>query len=554
MMKKIISIIFLFLLYGISAVSQNKNPEWLKKAVFYQIYPSSFMDSNGDGIGDIKGVESKLEYIKSIGVNAVWFNPVFRSAFQDGGYDVIDFYQVDPRFGTNTDLIEFVSRAHKMGLHVVMDLVAGHTSDKSAWFQQSKEKDSNLQYSDYYIWPDHKPSDITKEEEAKWVASTAQRGKFYIKNFYDIQPALNYGYANPNPDHPWEQAVDAPGPSAVRQELKDIISFWMKKGIDGFRVDLAASLVKNDPDKAATIKLWQEMTAWFAGEFPEGVLIAEWFNPKLSIKGGFNIDFFRGGSMISRGRGADQTKQVYFDKSGMGTVADWYDVFKDQYDNTVGKGYMSSPTGNHDGNRLANIKRGDADQLKVAMTYFLTLPGIPFIYYGDEIGMKFIENMPDIEGSRTRSGSRTPMQWDKTVNSGFSSASSEKIYIPIDPDVNRPDVASQENDPASLLNYIRALLKLRDSSVALGNDGDWKLVSSPDKPYPLIYMRWSGNEKYIVAVNPSDKKAEAVIPSLNISKTIYITGNTTKGKYSIGSKGMDTVQLPPVTAVVYKIE
>jgi maltose alpha-D-glucosyltransferase/alpha-amylase len=542
------------LLICLASFAQRHNADWLKSAVFYQIYPSSYMDSNGDGIGDIKGVQSKLDYIKSIGVTAVWFNPVFKSAFQDGGYDVIDFYQVDPRFGTNSDLVEFVNIAHKKGLHVTMDLVAGHSSDKSEWFQQSKEKDPNLQYSDYYIWAPEKPSDLTEAEATRWVEANAPRGKYFIKNYYDIQPALNYGYANPNPKRPWEMSVDAPGPQAVRQELKNIITFWMNKGIDGFRVDLAASLVKNDPDKSATIKLWKEMTDWFGHEFPEGVLIAEWFNPKLSIEGGFNIDFFRGGSLITKPRGGDQTKSTYFEKEGTGTIDDWYKTFQDQYDNTVRKGYMSSPTGNHDGNRLASVKRSDAEQLKVAMTFLLTLPGIPFIYYGDEIGMKFIEGMADVEGSRTRSGSRTPMQWDSSVNAGFSTAPSDKIYLPLDPDPKRPTVAAEDKDPNSLLNYVRSLLKLRSTFTSLGNTGDWKLVSDPGKPYPVVFMRWANGEKYIIAVNPSDKKVEAAITSQGEGKAVFTFGNTTKSSYTIGIKGTDNVQLPAVSAAVYRLE
>ena len=552
-MKKL-TIILAGLFIWTASFAQRHNADWLKSSVFYQIYPSSYMDSNGDGKGDIKGVESKLDYIKSVGVNAIWFNPVFKSAFQDGGYDVIDFYQVDPRFGTNTDLIEFVKAAHKTGMHVVMDLVAGHSSDKSEWFIQSKEKDPNLQYSDYYIWASEKPADLTQAEAARWVETNAPRGKYYIKNYYDIQPALNYGYANPNPNRPWEQPVDAPGPQAVRQELKDIISFWMDKGIDGFRVDLAASLVKNDADKSATIKLWQEMTAWFGNKYPEGVLIAEWFNPKLSIKAGFNIDFFRGGSLVSRGRGGDPNKSIYFDKEGLGTVNDWFETFLDQYSSTVKDGYMSSPTGNHDGNRLASVKRGDAEQLKVGMTFFLTLPGIPFIYYGDEIGMKFIEGMPDVEGSRNRSGARTPMQWDGGTNAGFSSAPSDKIYLPLDPDPGRPTVAAQDKDPNSLLNYVRELLNLRATSVAMGNTGDWKLVSDPEKPYPLVYMRWKNNDRYIIAINPSGRKVEAVFSSTGAAKAVLTAGNNPKSSYKPGKKGTDTILMPPVSAAVFKLE
>jgi maltose alpha-D-glucosyltransferase/alpha-amylase len=188
------------------------------------------------------------------------------------------------------------------------------------------------------------------------------------------------------------------------------------------------------------------------------------------------------------------------------------------------------------------------------MTFFLTLPGIPFIYYGDEIGMKFIEGMPDIEGSRTRSGSRTPMQWDSNINAGFSTAPSDKIYIPLDPDPNRPTVAAEDKDPNSLLNYVRSLLNLRASSVAIGNTGDWKLISDANKPYPMVFMRSANSEKYIIAINPSDKKTEAVFSSQGAGKAVFTIGNTSKSSYKIGKKGMDTVQLPPVSAAVYKLE
>ena len=206
------------------------------------------------------------------------------SGWTDGGYAVIDFYKVDPRFGTNTDLVNLVNKAHSLGMKVIMDLVAGHSSDQSEWFKQSMEA-PNLRYSDYYIWPTFKPED---DEPApaqqggdavltiahaplsqKFVKTDAPRGPYYIKNFFDTQPALNFGFANPDPNHPWEQAVDAPGPMAMRRELKNIMAFWMDLGVDGFRVDMAASLVKNDFDKAETIKLWQEdFMPWVGKEYP----------------------------------------------------------------------------------------------------------------------------------------------------------------------------------------------------------------------------------------------------------------------------------------------
>ena len=474
--------------------------------------------------------------------------------FRTGGYDVIDFYQVDSRFGTNTDLVELVNQVHKRGMHIVLDLVAGHSSNQSEWFKQSMLADTNLRYSNYYIWAPDKPSDLTKQEEFRWVKANAPRGKYYIKNFYDIQPALNFGYAKPNPNHPWEQSVNAPGPQAVRNEIKNIITFWLEKGVDGFRVDLASSLIKNDPDKTATIALWKELNGWFSQKFLDGVLIAEWFNPKQSIEGGFDIDFLQPGHLFSsRQWGPERPAKVYFDKAGEGNIVKWYNDFKDQYESTLNKGYISLPTGNHDSPRIADSVRNDVNQLKVALTFLLTLPGIPFIYYGDEIGMKYIANSPDIEGSRTRSGTRTPMQWDDSKNAGFSVAETKNIYIPQDPDPNRPTVAKQDKDPNSQLNYVRKLLTLRASSVALGNDGGWKLISDVNKPYPMIYMRFTGNERYIILINPSGKKVKAELTNMNSKLARYIFGTSEKCIYKI-RKGADAITLPAVSAAIFKID
>ena len=551
-MKKLI-ILFTGLLTHLLAFAQ-KHPDWVKMAVFYQIYPSSFQDSDGDGIGDLKGIQSRLDYIQRLGINAIWLNPIFKSAFKDGGYDVIDFYQVDPRFGTNTDVVQLANEIHRRGMHLVLDLVAGHSSNESTWFRQSMQADKNLQYSDYYIWPDVKPTDLTEQEASHWVEANAPRAKYYIKNYYDIQPALNYGYAHPNPNHPWEQAVGAPGPQAVRRELQNIMSFWLEKGVDGFRVDLASSLVKNDPDKAATIALWKDMHTWFAGKFPEGVLIAEWFNPKQSIDAGFDIDFLRPGKLTSAyERGKKSDVKVYFAKAGEGSVADWVLYFKDQYESTVNKGYVSLPTGNHDSPRMSNEDRKDAAELKVLLTFDLTQPGVPFIYYGDEIGMRYIPNSPEVEGSRNRSGTRTPMQWNDSANAGFSTAPANKIYIPEDTDPNRPTVAREENDVHSQLNYVRELLKLRASSAALGNDGGWAFLSDVNQPYPMIYARYHGNEKYIIAINPADKAVEATITAQHGKKARYIFGTAGKSVYVAGQT-VDKIRLPAVSAAVFSIE
>lgn len=291
--KRLFGALAVALLTVIGGSAQSpKGPAWLSNAVFYQIYPSSYMDSDGNGIGDLPGITSKLDYIQSIGVNTIWLNPVFESGWFDGGYDVIDFYKIDPRFGTNTDMVNLIREAHKRGIRVCLDLVAGHTSDKCRWFKESANRDRNGQYADYFIWSDsisaqdrkeiaerNKEADPQASTHGKWVELDARRGRYYQKNYYVCQPALNYGYAHPDPAHPWEQSVDAPGPQAVRRELRNIMAFWFDKGVDGFRVDMAASLVKGDKDKKAVMALWKEMRQWINNNYPQCVLISEWSDP-----------------------------------------------------------------------------------------------------------------------------------------------------------------------------------------------------------------------------------------------------------------------------------
>ena len=563
---------------------QAKNPaqpSWLSDAVFYQIYPSSFQDSDGDGYGDLQGIISRLDYIRSIGVTAIWLNPVYVSGWTDGGYDIIDFYRVDKRFGDNDDLVELVREAHARGIKVVMDLVAGHSSDQNEWFLQSREG-ANLRYSDYYIWPTFKPEEKSAEPAAtddpdyaalmsahmsltrKFVATDAPRGPYYIKNFYDTQPALNFGFAHPDPAHPWEQAVDAPGPMAMRRELKNIMMFWMDKGVDGFRVDMAASLVKNDPDKKETIRLWKEdFVPWFDAQYPEGVLIAEWFNPAQSIEAGFNLDFFCHDGQynystlffFNRGFGPAGTAKPYFDKAGQGELKTWFDLYNYQYQAVKGKGYVCTPSGNHDFNRVCTEGRTTPEELKVAMTFFLTMPGVPFIYYGDEIGLKQNPAAPSTDGSGFRAGCRIPMLWDGTANGGFSTAPIDKIYIPQDPDPNRMTVEKAEADPNSLLNYVRGLLELRKQVPALGADASWKLISDLDQPYPMVYERkWRGERCWVV-LNPSDKPVSVNFPK-QFSKPELIGGSYKKCTYKQNrqSKFPDVIQLSAVSAAIFRFD
>lgn len=552
----------------------TRGPEWLRDGVIYQVYPSSYKDSDGNGIGDIRGVISELDYIESLGVRAIWFNPLFVSGWIDGGYDVIDFYRVDPRFGTNNDMVELIEKAHAKGIKVMLDLVAGHTSDKHPWFIQSSQ-DTNLQYSDYYIWSDRLP-DAKAEKDletmlkdpnymqntiGKWMKSEYPRNKFYMKNFYACQPSLNYGYANPDPSRPWEQGVDAPGPKAVRQELKDIIAFWYGKGVDGFRVDMANSLVKNDKDKKEIMNLWREIREWSDKNYPDHVLMAEWGSPKYCLAAGYNIDmdlngtkshnrrmyFDRkhqadGGSYFSLNGGQPSVKDLYGnawpeDKIDNKTTAaemlkEYYDYFTDCLESTETMGYFATITGNHDHLRINMGARNTPDQLKVMLTWVLTMP-MPILYYGDEIGMRSLVDLPNVEGAnhngKERSGARTPMQWTSGETAGFSTCSPDKLYLPVctewSPATSYPQyldwkknfeagkvkpiakgeitVESQDKDSESILNWTRELIALRKSSEALWADSKFIPVFNESQPYPMVYLRSNGKETFLIALNPT---------------------------------------------------
>lgn len=536
-------------------------PQWLVDGAIYHIYPSSFQDSDGDGIGDLKGIESRLDYVKSLGVNAIWMSPIFCSEFEDGGYDITDFYKVDPRFGTNDDLVDLVKAAHSMGLKVCLDLVAGHTSNKHPWFLQSAGKELNQRYSDYFIWG----GEDARSKESKFVKSTGEREGYYKKNFFDIQPALNYGYFRPDPAKPWQQSMDAPGPQAVRREIKNIISFWMDKGVDGFRCDMAPSLVKNDDaNRTGNKALWNDMRSWFQAKYPEGVLISEWSEPQNAVSAGFHVDLIihnKTGNKIYRPMVCATTDKgeptdCFFAPAGKGQVKDFVEHYTEELGKTHGKGMASMPTCSHDIWRLNRLDRNTPEQLKVALTFFLTLPPTPVIYYGEEIGMRNIEDAPYKEGSkssRNRSSCRTPMQWDASANAGFSTAASENIYLPIDPNPTRPTVEAEEGDPHSVLNYVKGLLDLRKNIPALGYDGGWEYLSSIENPYPMVYLRSIGDEKYIVAMNPRATKAEVTLDGINgIDEYVYGTGTKCLKARALKNGGVK-LTLDKFTAVICRV-
>lgn len=581
--KKLSCIAGLALMCSASMVAHKTTPDWIKNAVFYDIYPSSFMDSDGNGIGDIPGIISKLDYVKSLGVDAIWMNPIYKSGWFDGGYDIIDYYTVDPRFGTNADVKRLVEEAHKRDLKVCLDLVPGHTSNQSEWFKRAATEGPDGRYADYYIFADEisakDSADIKKRhlmedpdnsklgpwvptEEAKIPLKDGEKytGNFYLKNYYPCQPALNFGYANPDPSKPWQQPLDAPGPKALRRELKNIMAYWFDLGVDGFRVDMAASLVRGDKDKKGITSVWNDMREWIDREYPGKVLISEWGDPTYALPAGFDMDFLLihrspGFKQITRGTCPSKavSTDAYFEKTGVGAYDKFVKEFGDKYQKSKDFGYISLFSANHDINRLNSEGRDTPDQIKTFMTFLLTMPGVPFIHYGDEIMMRNVKGLPSVEGSREeRSGTRTPMQWDNTPSVGFSSAAPENLYLPTFTDNGKLTVAAQDKDPNSVLNFVRELIKLRHDHPMLANGGDWQTISDQKKPYPWVYTRSNGDETYIVALNPGEKGVSYTLDETkgNGLELLLANGKVTTKKTK---KGIE-IKLPGVSSAIFKLQ
>ena len=511
-------------------------PKWLDNAVFYEIYPQTFRDSNADGIGDFPGILEKLDYIRDLGCNAIWINPCFVSPFGDAGYDVADYYMAAPRYGTNEDLKRIFEEAHRRGIHVLLDLVPGHTSVEHPWFKESMKAEKN-EFTDRYVWTDciwKRPGNMD------CLRAISDRDGACAVNFFSNQPALNYGYYKV--EESWQQPVDAPGPRATLEAMKDVMRFWLHMGCDGFRVDMAMSLVKNDPESKGTIALWQEVMAFLEKEFPEAAMISEWGEPDKSLAGGFHMDFLLHGGP-SHYDDLFRCEEPFFSSRGKGDASKFAAHYRMYVEKTGGKGLICIPSGNHDTARLAPLLQGD--ELKIAFAFLLTMPGAPFIYYGDEIGMRYIEGLTSVEGGYNRTGTRTPMQWDDSVNAGFSAAPADRLYICLDKDPNRPNAQAQIADPASLYNEIRRLISVRQAHKALQSLGGIEFVYAEENAYPLAYVRrWEG-EELLVILNPSG--AEASFPgAFAPSETVYRFGGD--AKFNPG-----TVVAPASSAGIYRL-
>jgi maltose alpha-D-glucosyltransferase/alpha-amylase len=522
---------------------------WLKDAVFYQIYPQSFYDSDADGIGDIRGIIEKLEYVKETGFNAIWLNPCFESPFMDAGYDISDYYKVAPRYGTNEDLEELFKKAHDMGIRVILDLVPGHTSDRHRWFTESKKAQRN-KYSDWYVWTQH--TFQVSPPGFNFVSGMQERDGKYMVNFFSHQPALNFGFAKC--EQPWQLPTDHPSVKELRKEFKNIMRFWLDKGADGFRVDMAFSLVKNDYDGQGNKALWMEYRKMLDEEYPEAVLVSEWGCPEKSIYSGFHMDFYlqfnKAGftDLFHDPRDInvnelDSVAKRFFKESGSGSPHRFAEEYAAMHREIYGKGYACMPSGNHDVARLAYKK--SPLMVKLCFALLLTMPGVPFVYYGDEIGMTYTDGLVSKEGSyERRTGSRTPMQWDGGENMGFSKAPAEKLYLPIGLG-NRVNVEEQAKDPDSVLNTVKRLIKLRRENPELQADGDIEFLYAEEGKSPLVYIRGG---KILVAINPRSFEVSASLGrKIEVKEVLFGIGGGAKAE---GGR----LVLPPLSAAVIRCE
>jgi glycosidase len=541
-------------------------PDWLHTAVFYQIYPQTFYDSNGDGIGDLPGIIQKLDYVKSLGVDGFWINPFFESPFNDAGYDVSNYYKVAPRYGTNEDAKRMFEEAEKRGLKILFDYVISYTSIEHPWFQESAKQEKN-KYSSWYIWTDNTWLNPPEEYRAKFIQGYSRRNGQFLSNFYWNQPALNFGFAAPNED--WMLPIDHPDVLAMQEELKKVLRFWMDMGADGFRADMAGALVKNahvtegdegfDRRDEGTEIFWNKIRNIIDTEYPGSFMVAEWSYPASALDGGgFHADFYHWFSGYNdlfqkeswRILNGYSEGYSFFDKEGKGNITNFLKSYLDQYNKTKGKGYINLPLGNHDLSRL-NIERSTRD-LEIIFVFSLTMPGVPFMFYGNEIGMRQLYGLPYVEGAyKPRAGGRTPMQWSKGVNKGFSNASPEKLYLPVDNAKDAPNVADQEGDPNSLLNRVKRLIQLRKEEKALAAYAEFVPVYAKEKTYPFIYARACGDEMILVILNPAGREAKADFNLKPIISNYELLGGT---EMEIESDGEEYhVITPGQSYAIYKL-
>ncbi len=491
----------------------NINPLWYKNAIFYQIYPRSFYDSNGDGYGDFQGIIQKLDYVRNLGTDCIWLMPTYKSPLKDDGYDISDFYGVFEPFGTLDDLKQLFYEIHQRGMRVITDLVLNHCSDQHPWFQSAR-KDPNSKYRNYFVWSDTD----TKYQRTRIIFVDSQKsnwtwdeeaGAYYWHRFYPSQPDLNYD----NPE--------------VREEMKNVMRYWLNLGIDGFRADAVPYLFEREgtinenlPETHAYLK---EIRKMMDLEFPGTILLCEanqwpqdvreYFGDGDEFQLGFHFPLMPRIFMSIGKQDASSLVQIMQETPEIPENCQWSTFLRNHDELTLemvseeDRQWMWAFYAPQKEMRLnLGIRRRlypllDNDRKKIGLAFSLifTLPGSPVLYYGDEIGMGDNINLFD------RNGVRTPMQWDGTKNGGFSTA--DRTYLPAITDeeygYQKVNVKQQEDDPDSNLNWLRRLIRIRKASEALG-EGELEWITTGSEVKVLAYIRRSENDLVYVIHNMSD--------------------------------------------------
>lgn len=458
--------------------------------VYYEIFVRSFYDSNGDGIGDLNGVTEKLDYLKSLGVNGIWLMPITDSPSYHG-YDVTDYYKVNPQYGTLEDFKKLSEEAHKKGIKVIMDMVINHTSSQHPWFiDANSSKDSK--YRDYYVWADENTNTKELNDQNNRVAWSTKGNGYYYAEFWEEMPDLNYDN------------------KAVREEIKNIAKFWIDNGLDGFRIDAARHIF---PQKRTQDSLlwWQEFGDYVRGINKEVYIVGEIWSDEITISRYLKVlntafDFPVANQTILAAKSGNPSELIRQMESS----------YK-QYEK-INKDYVDSPfLTNHDQNR-AMSELGDAAKVKSAAAIYLTLPGNPTIYYGEEIGMK---------GRKPDEAIREPFKW--YAKEGAGQTTWEKMLNNSGKDVLSAE--EQEKDSNSLLNYYKDMINFRLSSPVL-TKGDIKVITEITKV--LAYTRSYNGESNLIVHN---LKGEEVSIDINLPNGVNVAGNVIKGNGEVKVNG-----------------
>jgi maltose alpha-D-glucosyltransferase/alpha-amylase len=499
--------------------SRSAGPLWYKDAVFYQLHVKSFADSNGDGIGDFPGLTSKLDHLASLGVDCLWLQPMYPSPFKDDGYDISDYTSIHPSYGTLEDFEHFLTQAHARGLRVVIELVLNHTSDQHAWFQEARSSPDSPR-RDWYVWSDTDERYrgvriiFIDTELSNWAWDPVSKA-YYWHRFFSHQPDLNY-------DNP-----------AVREEIWNVMRFWLDLGVDGFRVDAVPYLVEREgtscenlPETHAVLK---ELRARVDAHFTDKVLLAEanmgpedvrpYFGDGDEFHMSFHFPIMPRMFMALRLEDRKPLIDIIERTPSIPDSCQW-GIFLRNHDELtlemvteVERQYMwdeyaQDPRARINlgiRRRLAPLMEGDRRRIELMSGLLMSLPGSPILYYGDEIGMGDNVYLGD------RNSVRTPMQWNGGFNAGFSSADPERLWLPLISNAlygyQAVNVDSQQRNPTSLFNWTRRLIEVRRSTPVFGR-GSIEFLK-PDNHRVLAFTRTIGRES-VLAVSNLAGTAQAV--------------------------------------------